>query len=285
MLRMITALLGAFLVMPAFAAPPEHIMVSHGNARLEVLVQGKGPTIVMLPSLGRGASDFDAIVDRLVDAGFRVLRPEPRGIGKSTGPWQGVKLEDLAADIAAVIEHDKNGPAFVVGHAFGNRVARMLATARPELVAAVSLVAANVGRNPSPPNVRAAIRMSADLSASDEDRVKAMQFVFFAPGSDARVWLKGWYPDVLAAQRIAGDLTSREIDYAAGKAPILYIQPSHDPLARVDEAEEYKHALGDRVSVVVVPNSAHAVVIEQPNAVSDALIAYARKLWPASAPK
>jgi pimeloyl-ACP methyl ester carboxylesterase len=112
-----------------------------------------------------------------------------------------------------------------------------------------------------------------------------MQFVFFAPGSDARVWLEGWHPDVLAAQRIAGDLTSREIDYAAGLAPVLYIQPSHDPLARVDEAEEYKHALGDRVTVVVVPNSAHAVVIEQPQAVADALIAYARRLWPASAPK
>ncbi|WP_198164634.1 alpha/beta fold hydrolase [Rhodoplanes sp. Z2-YC6860] len=271
--------------MPAFAAAPDHIMVSHGDARLEVLAQGKGPTIVMLPSLGRGATDFDAIADKLAEAGFRVLRPEPRGIGKSTGPWQGVKLEDLAADIAAVIEQDKNGPAFVVGHAFGNRVARMLATARPELVAGVSLIAANVGRNPSPPNVRAAIRLSADLKASDDERVKAMQFVFFAPGSDARVWLKGWHPDVLAAQRIAGDLTAREIDYAAGKAPVLYIQPSHDPLARVDEAEEYKKALGDRVTVVVIPNSAHAVIIEQPQAVSDALIAYARKLWPASAPK
>src|SRR5215211_8734893 len=118
MLRTIAALLGACLVMPALAAEPEHVMVSHGDARLEVLAQGKGPTIVMLPSLGRGVSDFDAVADRLADAGFRVLRPEPRGIGKSTGPWQGVKLEEFAADIAAVIEQDNNGPAFVVGHAF-----------------------------------------------------------------------------------------------------------------------------------------------------------------------
>jgi pimeloyl-ACP methyl ester carboxylesterase len=130
--------------------------------------------------------------------------------------------------------------------------------------------------------VRAAIRLSADLSASDEERVKAMQFVFFAPGSDARVWLTGWHPDVLAAQRIAGDLTSRQIDYAAGQAPVLYIQPSHDPLAHVEDAEEYKNALGDRVTVVVIPNSAHAVITEQPQAVADALIACARELWPAT---
>ena len=148
----------------------QHVMVTRGDARLEVLAQGKGPTIVLLPSLGRGATDFDPIAERLADAGFRVLRPQPRGIGQSTGPWQGVKLEDLAADIAAVIEHDDNGPAFVVGHAFGNRVARMLATARPELVRAVSLVAANVGHNPSPPDVRAAIRMSANTSAPDDER-------------------------------------------------------------------------------------------------------------------
>jgi pimeloyl-ACP methyl ester carboxylesterase len=262
------------------AAAPTRIMVTRGDAHLEVLTQGNGPAIVLLPSLGRGATDFDPIAERLAGGGYRVLRPQPRGIGRSTGPWTSVKLEDLAADIAAVIEHDKCGPAFVVGHAFGNRVARTLATLRPDVVRGVGLIAANVGRNPSPPDVRAAIRMSADLRAPADERIKALQFVFFAPGSDASVWLGGWYPEVLAAQRIAGDLTPRELDYAAGSAPVLYIQPSHDPLARHDDAEEYKKALGDRVTVVVIANSAHAVIVEQPAAVSDALIAYARNLWP-----
>jgi len=253
--------------------------VTRGDARLEVLTQGKGPAVVLLPSLGRGAEDFDAIAERLAAAGYRVLRPQPRGIGQSTGPWDGVNLQDLAKDIAAAIEHDKCGPAFVVGHAFGNRVARMLATDRPELVRAVSLVAANVGHAPSPPDVRAAIRMSADTNAPDDERLKALQFVFFAPGNDARAWLKGWHPEVLAGQRIAGDRTPRTLDYAAGRAPILYIQPSHDPLARVNEAEEYRQAVGDRVTVVVIQNSSHAVIAEQPDAVADALIVFARKLW------
>jgi pimeloyl-ACP methyl ester carboxylesterase len=247
-------------------------------------MQGDGAPIVLLPSLGRGANDFDVIAARLAAAGYRVLRPQPRGIGESRGSWDGVKLEDLAADIAAVIENAEGGPAFVVGHAFGNRVARTLATIRPECVRAVGLVAANVGRNPSPPDVRAAIRLSADVTAPDGARIKAMQFVFFAPGNDASVWLEGWHPDVLAAQRIAGDLTPRTLDYAAGRAPVLYVQPSHDPLAHVKDAEDYKKALGDRVTVVVIPNSAHAVITEQPAAVSDALIAYANKLWPVRPP-
>jgi pimeloyl-ACP methyl ester carboxylesterase len=256
------------------------ITVARGDARLEVLVQGDGPAIVLLPSLGRGAADFDPIAEGLAAAGFRVLRPQPRGIGASTGPWDGLTLEDLAADIAAVIEQARCGPAFVAGHAFGNRVARMLATARPDLVRAAALIAANVGHNPSPPDIRMAIRKSADLSAPDNERIEAMRRVFFAPDSDARVWLTGWYPEVLAAQRAAGDRTPRSVDYAAGTAPVLYIQPGADPLAHVEDAAEYQRALGDRVSVVVIAGAAHAVIVERPDAVSDALIAYARKLWP-----
>jgi pimeloyl-ACP methyl ester carboxylesterase len=259
----------------------QHVMVTRGDARLEVLTQGKGPPIVLLPSLGRGATDFDPIAERLAAAGFRVLRPQPRGIGQSQGPMTGIDLHDYADDVAAAIEHAASGPAFVVGHAFGNRVARLLATLRPDLVRAVSLVAANVGRDPSPPNVRAAIRNSADPSLPDAERLAALQFAFFAPGNDATSWLRGWHPDVLAAERIAGDRTPRTEDYAAGRAPVLYLQPDHDPLAHVENAQEYRRALGDRVTVVVIPHASHAAIAEQPAFIAAELINYARGLWPA----
>jgi pimeloyl-ACP methyl ester carboxylesterase len=85
---------------------------------------------------------------------------------------------------------------------------------------------------------------------------------------------------VLAAQRIAGDRTSRATDYAGGDAPILYLQPDHDPLAHVEDALEFKQALGDRVTVIVIRNCSHAAVAEQPDVISDALIDYAGALWP-----
>src|SRR5262245_33420321 len=190
------------------ASAPTRIVIRHGEVRIEVLAQGQGPRVVLLPSLGRGASDFDPISEWLAGAGFRVLRPQPRGIGQSRGPMTGIDLHTYAADVAAVIEQDGDGPAFVVGHAFGNRVARMLAVDRPYLVRAVALVAANVGHAPSPPAIRDAIKASANLSLPETERVRALQFAFFAPGNDPRPWLTGWYPAVLAAQRIAGDRTS-----------------------------------------------------------------------------
>ena len=132
----------------------------------------------------------------------------------------------------------------------------MLATDRPDLVRAVALVAANIGKAPSPPQMREAIRSSADRSLPDARRVKALQFAFFAPGNDPRAWLDGWHPEVLAAQRLAGDRTSREADFAAGQAPILYLQPDHDPVAHVEDAGAYKARFGERVTIAVIARGA-----------------------------
>jgi pimeloyl-ACP methyl ester carboxylesterase len=139
-----------------------------------------------------------------------------------------------------------------------------------------------VGYAPSPPVVREAIKASADPALPDAQRLAALQFAFFAPGNDAHAWLKGWHPDVLAAQRLAGDRTSREEDFAAGEAPILYLQPDHDPLAHAEDAQEFKRLLGDRVTIMVIRDCSHAAVAEQPQAISDALIDYAIALWPKS---
>jgi pimeloyl-ACP methyl ester carboxylesterase len=262
---------------------PSHVtstIVRRGDIQLEVLGQGSGPLVVLLPSLGRGATDFDAIAARIAAAGYRVLRPQPRGIGLSHGAEPYADLHDCAADIAAVIEADGGGAALVAGHAFGNRVSRMLATDRPDLVRGISLIAANVGHAPSTPPIREAIRNSANPALPDDERLKALRFAFFAPGNDPRPWLKGWHPEVLAAQRIAGDRTSRQEDYAGGSAPILYLQPGHDPLAHVEDAHEFKRALGERVTVIVIDNASHAAIEEQPEAISAALIDFAKTLWP-----
>ena len=58
----------------------------------------------VLPSYGRdGGEDFDYFAGNVGAAGFRVLRPQPRGTAGSKGKMVGVTLHDLAADIALVI--------------------------------------------------------------------------------------------------------------------------------------------------------------------------------------
>src|SRR6266702_5236260 len=117
------------------------ITVVNGDAKLRVFGEGGGPAIVLLPGQGRGPRDLEALSKQLVSAGYRVIRPEPRGYGQSVGPVEGVTLRDMAADVAAAIGASRAAPVIVGGWAYGNRVARMLATEWPQLVRGVVLIA------------------------------------------------------------------------------------------------------------------------------------------------
>jgi pimeloyl-ACP methyl ester carboxylesterase len=272
-----------------FAAdtPAAHLMVDRGNVHIDVIAQGSGPVVLILPSRGRGAEDYDAVAAMLAADGFRVLRPQPRAIGKSTGPLAGLTLHDYAADVAAVIEHEGKGPVLVVGHAFGNYVARVLATDRPDLVRGVVLAAASAGKVPPgvhelpiPPEVSEAIDKSGNLSLPDADRLRYIRLAFFAPGHDPGVWLNGWYPEAMKSQAAATTATPVEGWFACGKARILDLQAENDTVAPRKFAGVLKAELGDRVTVVVIPNAGHALAPEQPAAMSKAIAAFARTLSP-----
>ena len=112
---------------------------------IDVRIHGGGPMVVMIPSLGRGADDFDDLGARLAARGYMAVMPEPRGIGATTAPLDDLGMTILAADVAAVIRSigGTDATAHVVGHAFGNRVARMTATEHPQVQLAMLLEAPN----------------------------------------------------------------------------------------------------------------------------------------------
>src|SRR5688572_13750631 len=262
--------------MTSSGAPVEREVVRHGKVGIEYYAQGSGPLVVLLPSLGRGATDFDEIRVRLAHA-CRVVTPQPRGIDGSYGPSAGVTLHDYARDAACVIEEEGCGPAIIGGHAFGNFVARATATDCPDLIRGVALLGATHVW-PVPPEVRDAITKSGDPSLPPEERIKHLRHAFFAPNSDPAVWLSGWHPEVKQAQRAAVDATPREEWWRAGTAPILDVQPEHDVMIPPDSRARYRNDLGHRVTIVRIPGAGHALLPEQPAAVARALLDFIRQL-------
>lgn len=256
----------------------ETLTVRRGDVTITVHGEGAGPAVMLLPSLGRGAEDFDAVAPRIAAAGFRVLRPEPRGIGGST-PLRGHEtLHDLAADIAAVIETLGAAPAIVAGHAAGNWVARMVAHDRPDLVRGVAMVAALLGTG-SDPAIRPSIAGSFDPALTDAERLAHLRRAYFAPGHDASVWLQGWHPAVARAQRRAADATTDTAWLrAADRAPLLYLAAAQDAIAPVPTPQALRDALGPRAVLAVIEDAGHALLPEQPAATAAALIAWAREL-------
>ena len=248
--------------------------------RLELSVAGSGAPVVLIPSLGRGQEDFDVIAEPLLAGGLRLIRPEPRGIGRSAPLRPGATLHDLAADIAAAMEAIGTGPALVAGHAAGNWVARILAHDRPELVRGVAMLAAVTGTS-VPPEISRAITSSFDLSLSEAERLVHLQRAYFAPGHDARVWLTGWHPEVARAQRAAREATKGRTWLRAAEAkPLLYLAAAEDAIAPPPGEAELQTGLGPLVRRVVIPRAGHALLPEQPALVAEALIDFARSLRP-----
>lgn len=278
----LSALIGLMAVSPLHAADTarHRDVLTNADITLDVIVEGQGDPIVLLPSRGRDSEDYDRVAEGLVNAGYQVLRPQPRGIGKSIGPMQGVTLHDFANDTAYVIRHYGQGkPAIVVGHAFGNWVARMTAVDHPELVRGVVIAAAAAKQYP--PALSEKVGKSADMRLPEAERMGYVRELFFAPGSDASVWKEGWYAQASTMQSEAGKATRQSDWWSGGKAPLLDLQAADDPFKPLASRNEMKDEFGDRVTIKVIDRASQALIPEQPAAVVDAIVTWARSLPPA----
>ncbi|MBR0724989.1 alpha/beta fold hydrolase [Bradyrhizobium manausense] len=256
----------------------DRVISTKTGGQVEFQIDGSGPAVLMIASLGRGATDFDDLSRRLVDAGFTAVRPEPRGVGKSTGAMNDITLHDLAADAAAVIESLPAKPVIVIGHAFGQRVARTLASDRPDLVRAVIMIAAG-GKAPLKPGAQEALAGSFRLDQPVEKRMQDVKFAFFAPGNDQNAWRDGWYPEVSRAQMSALKATPVEGWWNAGSTiPLLVLQGLQDAVAPPENGHMMKEAMGDRVVLVDIDGAGHAMLPEQPEKIASAILSFVSKL-------
>jgi pimeloyl-ACP methyl ester carboxylesterase len=251
-------------------------IVHRSGVEIDTIIEGQGPGVVLLPSLARDSEDYDEVAAGLAAAGYRCLRPQPRGILGTRGPLEGISLRDLAGDVASVIRAHADGAAVVVGHAYGNWVARMTAVDHTDLVKGVVIAAA--ASKQYPPELSRVVTRSGDPGLADADRLQALRVGFFAPGNDATVWLHGWHPQVRDAQRAAAAAVKQSDWWSGGSVPLLDLQAEFDPFKPADKRTEMKDEFGDRVTIAVVANASHALIPEQPEAVVVAVVDWMKSI-------
>ena len=109
---------------------PENASVQEGivklaDSNIEYFSQGGGESIVLLHFGCLTVGYMQELSNDLANAGYRVVRINFRGSGKSTGPRNGITLHTLAADVAGVIETLNLGKVNITGHASRALVPRM----------------------------------------------------------------------------------------------------------------------------------------------------------------
>ena len=99
------------------------------------------PTLVLCHGYTGSSHDFALEVDALA-SDRRVLTLDQRGHGHSTktGQIDGYTIEQLSADLAALLEAEGDGPVDLLGHSMGGRVVMGVVLTRPELVRSLILM-------------------------------------------------------------------------------------------------------------------------------------------------
>ncbi|MFF7474788.1 alpha/beta fold hydrolase [Streptomyces sp. NPDC008092] len=124
---------------------------------------GAGEPVVMVTGTGAPGRVWRTHqVPALKAAGYRVITLDNRGIPPTDPCPEGFTLDDMAADVAGLIEHLGVGPCRVVGYSLGGIIVQELLLARPGLVTEAVLIASS-GRADEALSAMAA----ADIELSD----------------------------------------------------------------------------------------------------------------------
>lgn len=262
----------------AYAAARERLVPVAEGVALEVLREGRGDPVALLPGFGVDVSSFALQVPALAER-FEVRGVNPRGVGLSDAPETAAyEVARAARDVAAALD----APAHVVGASLGAAVALELALSHPERVRSLALVTPFV-------EVSARLRAVAEAwcrVAAEASPETLAHFLLPWLVSDAHLGddgrrartLRGLaqglsrVPAATLPRQLAGMLTwsgTRRADLRRVRAPALVLVGADDLLT--PRGEELAAGIpGARC--VVVREAGHALAIDAAPAVTDAVL-------------
>lgn len=123
-------------------------MLSLGEVEIFLRDAGTGQPVLLLHGFPHTGEIWSEVEPRLVAAGWRVLTPDLRGMGRSSRPTDGYEARSLASDQARLLDELSLPAAHVVGFDAGAAAAFGLAIERPDLVSSLTLVEAVIGGLP-----------------------------------------------------------------------------------------------------------------------------------------
>jgi pimeloyl-ACP methyl ester carboxylesterase len=107
--------------------------------------QGRGEALVFIPGTGFSGNVWMETQVEPLSRSLQVIVHDPRGCGRSTH-FKGVyTIDQMANDVAALLEHLNVRSAHIVGHSMGGRIGLSLALNFPAKVKSLILAAAGSG--------------------------------------------------------------------------------------------------------------------------------------------
>jgi len=139
-----------------------------------------GDVVVLSNSIGSNLHMWDPQVTPLVDAGFRVVRYDTRGHGRSPVPAGPYSIADLGGDVVELLDTLGVDSAHFVGLSLGGMTGAWLGSHAPERIRSLTLTFTSV----RPGNV--------DMWTGRAKQVRAEGMAAIAEGSIGRWFTRDW---------------------------------------------------------------------------------------------
>ncbi len=238
--------------------------------------------LVLTGPLGADHRAWDRTVAYLAER-FLIVRYDLRGHGLSDGPTARVRVDDLADDLAGLLDQLDTGPAIVAGLGLGALTGLALSSRRPELAAGLVLMGSGSRFEPADGGRRLLERARAGgLSAIEGDILASW---FTRPFLDQRAdEVRGWRAMLLATSPTASvdlleAMLEADLDSAARavRVPALLLVGEHEPAAVRRSATALAAVLRD-APLSTITGAAHLMPATQPGPVAAAILGYAERV-------
>lgn len=240
-----------------------------------------GEVALFSGSLGSDVSMWDPQVEALVDAGYRVVRCDHPGHGRSPAPDGPSTLADLGADLVAVIGDLGVGRVHFVGLSLGGMLGMWLGAHAPERIASLTLCCTSADIGPREPWARRAALVRAEGTGAVADAVVER---WFTEGWRARHPERvAHYRELIAATPAEGyasccaAIEHMDLDLSPISAPTLVIAGAQDPATPPEHGERIAEGINGARLEVLDP-AAHLANVEQPDKVNQLIIDHLRSV-------
>jgi len=261
--------------------PTSHRFVASDGAELHYLEAGTGPLIVFVPGWTMPAEIWQQQIDYFA-AAFRVVAFDPRGQGRSEKVTYGYYAERRARDIGELLQHLGDEPAILVGWSLGvHEVLEYTRQSGTERVSGLVLVDHPILADWSTSSAFKT-RYAAVQTNREEWMRTFVRAIFATPQSEP-------YLDAITSAALStpanataimignlilmdtGDLTPA---VQALNRPALFVWAQDRPAGWTEAVHQFK----SDAEIVVVPDSGHALLVDQPERFNEAVESFIRRI-------
>lgn len=122
-----------------------------GDIKIHYEIAGEGPALLFFPETACAGDVWNRFQVPEFSRDHLVITHDYRGTGKSSRPTTQYSCEDFVDDAAALLDHLNAGPAILLGHSMGGRVAMLMALKYPAKVKKLIVASVGPGFSSAPP--------------------------------------------------------------------------------------------------------------------------------------